>query len=172
MTPPDWREEPIGKHHDRRSFDSGSPPLDRFLKDYARQSHERGGPKTFVAAGGSTVLGYYTLGIATVEFDRAPEFVRRGLGRYPLGGFRLARLAVDRRFQGIGLGSELLVSAGRRCLRVEPHVGGNFIVVDAKDDAAAVWYMRQGAVQSPDDPLMLFLSLAAIRDSIEQAMPR
>lgn len=172
MTAPAWREEPIGRHHDRLDFDCGSPPLDRFLKEYARQSHARGGPKTFVAAQESRILGYYTLGVTSIEFERAPAFAKRGLGRYPIGGFRLARLAIDRRHQRGGLGTELLISAGRKCLSVEPHVGGNFIVIDAKNEVAAAWYLRRGAIVSPDDPHMLFLALDTIRDAVAQATPR
>ena len=44
-----WREEPVGRHHDRRSFDCGVEDLNTYLRRYARQNHESGGAKTFVA---------------------------------------------------------------------------------------------------------------------------
>ena len=44
-----WHEEPIGKQHDRESFDCGEDALNEFLRRYARKSHELGGAKTFVA---------------------------------------------------------------------------------------------------------------------------
>ena len=49
MSLPDWREEPIGRHHDRKGFDCSSPDLNEYLDCYARQNHESGGAKTFVA---------------------------------------------------------------------------------------------------------------------------
>jgi hypothetical protein len=45
----DWREEPIGRNHDRQAFDCGVPELNDFLRRHARQNHEAGGAKTFVA---------------------------------------------------------------------------------------------------------------------------
>jgi hypothetical protein len=77
MALPEWREEAIAKKHDRRGFDCGERALNDFLHLNARQSHERGGPKTFVAvdAGdGKTVHGYYSL-VGHLKRSRlAPEF--------------------------------------------------------------------------------------------------
>lgn len=49
MSLPDWREAPISKAQDRESFDCGEVELNEFLGRHARQSHEKGGAKTFVA---------------------------------------------------------------------------------------------------------------------------
>src|ERR1035441_941936 len=101
-----WHEEPIKKKHDREAFDCGEQALNEFLRRHARQSHERGGAKTFLAiddADNKTILGFYSLSPASVEYARTPETVRRGLARHDVPGFRLARLAVHRRLQGQGL---------------------------------------------------------------------
>jgi hypothetical protein len=45
----EWREAPIARHHDRKAFDCGAPALNDYLDRYARQNHESGGAKTFVA---------------------------------------------------------------------------------------------------------------------------
>ena len=110
-----WHEEPIGKKHDREAFDCGEEALNHFLRRYARKNHELGGAKTFLAiddADNKTVLGFYTLSPASVDYTRTPEIVRRGLARHDVPGFRLARLAVHRSAQGQGLGGQLLLSAG------------------------------------------------------------
>ena len=39
-----WEEAPIGKAHDRAAFDCGEPDLNDYLKRYARQNHDTGGP--------------------------------------------------------------------------------------------------------------------------------
>lgn len=119
MTLPPWREEPIGKHHDREAFDCGEPDLNDFLRRHARKNHELGGAKTFLAiddADNRSVLGFYSLSPASVNYARTPELIRRGLARYDVPVFRLGPLAVARAMQGRGLGGQLLLSAGRRCL--------------------------------------------------------
>jgi GNAT superfamily N-acetyltransferase len=135
MTLTAWREEPNHKKHNREAFDCGEPALNDFLRRYARKSHELGGAKTFLAIDGAdnqTVIGFYSLSPASVEYARAPESLRRGLARHDVPGFRLARLAVDRKAQGHGLGGQLLLAAGRRCLLVAAEVGGVALVIDPR----------------------------------------
>ena len=121
MTALIWEESPLGKHHDRNAFDCGEDNLNTYLKRYARQNHESGGAKCFVATPRETsarILGFYTLGPASIEFERAPAVVTRGLGRYEVPVYRLGRLAVDRGVQGRGLGGRLLLRAAERCMIV------------------------------------------------------
>jgi GNAT superfamily N-acetyltransferase len=169
-----WREEPISKKHDREAFDCGEEALNEFLRRYARKSHERGGAKTFLAiddadADNKAILGFYSLSPASVDYDQTPEIVRRGLARHDVPGFRLARLAVDRRFQGKGLGGQLLLAAGRRCLLAAEEVGGVVLVIDAKNERAAGWYAGYGAVPLLDAPLTLLLPLATIEAALRKA---
>ena len=111
-----WHEEPIRKQHDREAFDCGEEALNEFLRRYARKSHELGGAKTFLAiddADNKTIRGFYSLSPASVAYARTPEIIRRGLAHHDVPGFRLARLAVDRRWQGRGIGGQLLLEIGR-----------------------------------------------------------
>jgi predicted GNAT family N-acyltransferase len=162
MTLPSWHEEPIVKKHERNDFDCGQPELNAFLQKHARQNHERGAAKTFLAiddGDGKTVYGYYSLSPASIEYARTPEIARRGLGRYDIGAYRLGRLATCIDLQGQGLGGQLLLAAGRRCLRVAEEVGGTALLIDAKDERAAVWYASYGALRLLDAPLSLLLPL-------------
>ena len=171
MVPP-WHEEPINKTHDRDTFDCGDDVLNDFLRRYARKSHELGGAKTFLAiddADNTTILGFYSLSPASVAYARTPEIVRRGLARHDVPGFRLARLAVDRRVHGQGLGGQLLLTAGRRCLRAAAEVGGIALVIDAKNDRVAAWYASYGAVPLLDAPLTLLLPLTTIETALKRA---
>jgi GNAT superfamily N-acetyltransferase len=166
-----WHEEPIGKKHDREAFDCGDEALNEFLRRYARKSHERGGAKTFLAiedAGGKSILGFYSLSPASVDYARTPEIVRRGLARHDVPGFRLARLAVDRRWQGKGIGGQLLLAAGRRCLLAAAEAGGVVLVIDAKNERVAAWYASYGAVPMVDAPLTLMLPLATIEAALRK----
>jgi GNAT superfamily N-acetyltransferase len=167
----EWREEALTRHHDRGSFDCGVPALNEYLQRYARQNHESGGAKTFVAVppgSPAEVLGYYTISPGAIAFAKAPPTITRKLGRYEVPVFRLARLAVARRVQGRGLGGDLLLAAGERALAVAQEVGGIAIAIDAKDEPAALWYERFGALPLLDDNLKLVLPLDTIRVALRR----
>jgi GNAT superfamily N-acetyltransferase len=167
-----WHEEAIGKKHDREAFDCGDEALNEFLRRAARKSHERGGAKTFLAvedAGSKSILGYYSLSPASVYSAGTPEVARRGLARNDVPGFRLARLAVDRRWLGQGIGRQLLLAAGRRCLLAAAEVGGVVLVIDAKNDRVAKWYASHGAAALLDAPLTLLLTLATVEAALRNA---
>ena len=168
---PDWNEEPIGRHHDRKTFDCGAPDLNDHLQRYARQNHDSGGAKTFVAVvrtDRQCILGFYTIRPASIEFARVPPTLTRKLGRYEVPVFRLGRLGVDLSAQGQGLGGYLLLAAGARALAVAAEVGGVALAIDAKDAAAGRWYERFGALPLADDPLKLVLPLDVIARAINR----
>ncbi len=168
-----WHEEPINKKHDRDAFDCGEDVLNDFLRRYARKSHDLGGAKTFLAiddGDNKTILGFYSLSPASVEYTRTPEIVKRGLARHDVPGFRLARLAVDCKVQGKGLGGQLLLAAGRRCLLAAAEVGGVVLVIDAKNERVAGWYASYGASRLLDASLSLVLPLATIEAALKKAV--
>ena len=170
MTDPfGWREEPLARHHDRGTFDCGSPALNEYLHRYARQNHESGGAKTFVAVSPAApvrVIAYYSISPGAVEFARIPARLTKKLARYDVPVFRLGRLAVSLAMQGRGLGGDLLLAAGARALAVASQIGGIALAIDAQDAKAAKWYERYGAVRLLDDPLRLVLPLGTIAEAI------
>jgi GNAT superfamily N-acetyltransferase len=170
----EWDEEPISKRHDRQAFDCGEQALNEFLQRYARKNHEMGGAKTFVAvddADSKTILGYYSLSPASVSYARTPELVRRELARYDVPVFRLARLAVDLKVQRQGLGGQLLLSAGKRCLLASAEVGGVAMLIDAKNTRVAAWYASYGALPLLDAPLSLVLPLRTVEAALKAGKP-
>ncbi|MCP4414863.1 MAG: GNAT family N-acetyltransferase [Gammaproteobacteria bacterium] len=172
MLLPPWHEEPISKHHDRASFNCGENALNQFLYRYARQSHEKGGAKSFIAvedADNNRVLGFYSLSPASIAYERTPEIIKRGLSRYEVPVFRLGRLAVDRSVQGMGLGGQLLLTAGRRCLRVATQAGGVALLIDAKNERVVDWYTSYGAVPLLDSPHSLLLPFKTIHAALTAA---
>ena len=175
MSAPEWRESPVSKVHDREAFDCGDAPLNEFLCRHARQSHERGGAKTFIAsptADKRSVLGFYSLSPGSIDHARTPALVRKGLARYEVPVFRLGRLAVDLRMQGLGLGGQLLLAAGRRCIHAATEVGGVALLIDAKDDRVAGWYKSYGALSLLDAPLSLVLPLDTIAAALDASSRR
>lgn len=164
-----WREEAIAKHHDRKHFDCGVPALNDYLDRYARQNHESGGAKTFVAVPPiepARVLGYYSISPGAIEFARIPEKLTRRLGRHEVPVFRLGRLAVSLSVQGKGFGADLLFAAGERALAVARNIGGVALAIDARNERVAKWYERFGAQALLDEPLKLVLPLDVIAAAI------
>lgn len=92
MSIPAWYEEPIARKHDRPAFDRGEPALNEFLQRHARQSHDKGATKTFLAVSnldGKTILGFYSLCPGSLEYARVPGIVHKGLARHDVPVFRL-----------------------------------------------------------------------------------
>ena len=175
MTALTWTEAPISRQHDCAAFECGDADLDLYLRKFARQNHESGGAKCFVACpvdAPARVLGFYTLSPASLDFARTPALARKGLARHDVPVFRLGRLAVDRTVQGRGLGGALLLRAADRCIRVAQDVGGVALLIDAKNERAALWYRGHGALTLEDAPLSLVLPLAVAADALSRAEPR
>ena len=167
MSVPLWHEEAIGRHHDRKSFDCGNSELNSFFWEHARKNHEQGASKTFLAVrddDGKTIMGFCSLSPVSIQFERAPAIVTKGLPRYDVPMFRLGRLAVSLEYQGkVLMGGQLLLAAGRRCLRVAEVAGGVAMFIDAKNDRVAKWYESYGAVSLADRLLSLVLPFQTIR---------
>jgi GNAT superfamily N-acetyltransferase len=146
--------------------------MNEFLHRYARQSHESGAAKTFLAienADNNTILGFYSIAPGALAYADTPDTVRRGLARHDVPGFRLARIATDLRWQGQGLGGQFLVAAARRCLRAAAEVGGIVLIIDAKNDRAARWYTNYGAMPLSNRPLTLVMPLATFTADLRAA---
>jgi len=172
MSVPAWHEEPILRKHDRKSFDCGDPAMNDFFERYARQSHESGAAKTFLGidnADNKSILGFYSLAPGALAYADMPAMVRRGLARHDVPGFRLAHIATDLRWQGQGVGGQLLGAAARRCLRAAAEVGGVALIIDAKNNRAARWYASYGAVPLSNKPLTFVMSLATFAANLKAA---
>jgi GNAT superfamily N-acetyltransferase len=166
-----WEEKPLARLHDRATFDCGDADLNLYLQRYARQNHDSGGAKCFIAAPSDTpsrILGFYTLSPASIEYRRTPTLAKKGLARYDVPVFRLGRLAVGKEVQGRGLGGALLLRAADRCLRVATEVGGVALLIDAKNEHVAQWYASYGAVPLLDAPLSLVLPFGMAADALKR----
>ena len=145
--------EALRKAHERKSFRSGSPELDKYLVKFARQNADAGVARTFVAVAPPSlrVVGYYALAASAIRFATVPDDIKRRLPRYPIPTVLLARLATDVTVRGLGLGAALLFDAGRRAASVAADVGIRFLEVVAADSAARAFYVKHGAVSLLDD---------------------
>lgn len=148
---------------DRTTFNSGSDPLDRYLREQVTQDVRRRVAACFVAtADGTHIAGYYTLASASLLLAGLPASTGKRLPRHPtVPAIRMGRLAVDQGFKGQGLGSAMLADALRRAARAE--IAAYALMADAKDDAAANFYRHHGFIALPDSPRTLFLPLATVQ---------
>jgi GNAT superfamily N-acetyltransferase len=148
--------------HDRRGFECGVPALDEYIKRFAEQHRRRGISSIFVltdSAQPERILGYYTLSAAEVDAERLAEVERKKLPRYPVPCFRMGRLACRADQQGRGLGKLLIGCAVDRCLKARQQVAAYALIVDAKDDASAAFYVHFGFKPFVDAKLTLYLPL-------------
>lgn len=156
------RIEPLAPTHDRRAFSCGADALDEYLRRYARQHAEANVSRTYVAADGHLIRGFYSLAMSGIRRDNLPATHGNRFPNFPLPVARLARLAVDLRHQRQGFGDLLLADALQRCLRLSAEIGMIGVIVDAKDERARGWYERYEFERLPDSPLTLWLPTAAI----------
>lgn len=151
--------------HEVADFACGEDSLDRWLQRYAGQSERRDATRTFVAADEHGVVrGYYTLVAGQLEHAEATEPVRKGLSRhFPIPVAILARLAVDERNQGQGLGASLLDDAFKRICRAAGEVAVRAVVVHAIDEEAAGFHERFGFRGLSTAPWTLMVTLSDLR---------
>jgi GNAT superfamily N-acetyltransferase len=169
--PPLESPMPLDKTHLTADFHCGADELDDWLHRYAWVNHCSGNARVFVTARARRVVGYYALATAGVERREAPEQLVKGGVPTQVPCLLLARLAVDLKEQNRKLGRALLVDAIRRAVRVSNDIGIRALLIHARDEKARSFYEHQGEfLQSPSDPLHLFLPLKYARSLIEPGL--
>lgn len=151
-------------HHDVADFSCGNEMLDRWLVRNAGQNQRRDAARTFVVTADGSVVAYYTLVAGQIRHDDAIAPVRKGLSRhFPIPVAVLARLAVDHRRQGHGIGAFLLSDALARICRAAEDVAVRAVIVHAIDDRAASFYERFGFRANTATPRTLMVTLGELR---------
>lgn len=152
--------------HKKQHFTCGSTFLDHYLKTQASQDIRKNVAITYVLTfvNANDIIGYYTLSTISIDASELPDETIKKLPRYPLlPEILLGRLAVNKGQQGEKIGEHLLVDALKRSLSISNQIGINAVVVDAKDNHAAKFYMRYGFIEIPSNKLKLFLPINTIK---------
>ncbi len=165
----------LRREDDRSAFSCGEPVLDRFFQHYAGQNQFRLHlAATWVATRDQDILGFATVASGSLERRTVPDArLLHRLPEYPLPVLRLARLGVDRRAQGLGLGSALVRHVLRLALSQRYQVGCVGVVTDAKP-AAVTFYEAFGFMGLAGvgegllhgDPTPMFLDIATIAAAV------
>jgi GNAT superfamily N-acetyltransferase len=157
------RGEKLRPGHPIEGFDCGREELNRHLLRYAWASQQAGATQTYVGLVGQSVIGYHTLAVGQVSREEALARLTKGLARHPVPIMLLARLAVDRRWQGQGVGKALLKDAMQRTLQAADIAGIRVFAVHAKDEQARSFYQKFDFISSHTDPMHLFVLLKDVR---------
>lgn len=126
-------------------------PLKTYLQKHAKKYQAQNLARTYAAFRQvpiGKVVGYITLVCGEIAIsendggllaDNDVEFHHR---QYP--AIKIARLAIDRRVQGKGLGSQFVqIALGVTKDTISPVVGCRFVVVDSKKESVS-FYKKQG----------------------------
>jgi GNAT superfamily N-acetyltransferase len=153
---------PLAEGLDRSVFDCGVAALNIYLRNYALQNQKRGIVRNYVTTHVESriIVAYYSLVYAALDQKMLPPKLAKGLGRYDIPVMLLARLAVDHREQGQGLGKALLKDAILRTMQAAQIAGLKLLLVHAKDQTAANFYSKHGFIPVINDPLKLFLPIS------------
>lgn len=165
---PEFVIEPLTGAHVLDQFDCGTASLTEWLQRYARTNHQSGSARTYVAHRRDNIaVGYHSLTASSVSRADAPARVAKGLPNQPIGVVLLARLAVDSKLQGKGLGKALLRDALERTAQAADTIGVRAMLVHAIDQTAKEFYMHFDFEPSPVDSLHLMLLLKDLRALLE-----
>ena len=163
------RVEKLRRDHPVEGFDCGREELNRYLLRYAWQNQQASGAQTYVGIVGEFIVGYHTLAVGQVTLEDAPERLKKGLAKHPVPIMLLARLAIDHRWQGQGVGKALLRDAMHRTLQAADIAGIRALAVHAKDEEARRFYQHFDFIPSPTDPMHLFVLLKDVRRIISES---
>jgi GNAT superfamily N-acetyltransferase len=149
---------PLTDEHDLSPFECGEPSLNEWLKRRALTNQTRRASRTYVVATNRRVVGYYSLASGALALNAAPGPVRRNMPD-PIPMVLLGRLAIDREWQGKGLGTALLQDAVVRTRTASDILGIRGILVHAISEDAKAFYERHGFLASPVQLMTLILPL-------------
>lgn len=160
-----WKLELLHREHDRTAFDCGESELNTYLQKFANQHAKHRLSRTYVMVSTESpnnILGFYTLSTGSITHGSLPPEWRKKLPTYPIPVARIGRLAVDKTWQGTGLGEQLLRDALWRCVNLSKEIGLFSVLVDAKHERAKAFYLKYGFRELIDQPLSLYLPISSI----------
>ncbi|WCE28475.1 GNAT family N-acetyltransferase [Vibrio sp. SCSIO 43137] len=153
--------------HDRNRFNCGIDALNNHLKVMASQQAKKDNSRTFVLEddnNNSYIVGFYTLTMAPIDLKALPDKLQKMHQSSTSGGL-IARLVVDERYKGKGLGEWLLIDALRKLLAASDSVAFPIVIVDAKDGAKQ-FYERYGFKAFQYAENKLFITISDVRASL------
>jgi GNAT superfamily N-acetyltransferase len=143
-------------------FDSGVVSLDDWLRRRAMPNQGSGASRTFVACDDDRIAGYYALAAGAIAPDASTGRFRRNMPD-PVPVAVLGRLAIDRAYQGRGLGRALFRDAALRVQAAAGSIGIRGMLVHAISEEAKAFYLALGLIESPLEPMTLVATVADLK---------
>lgn len=165
MSGPLLPPEPLADRHEIGDFSSGEASLDGWLRRRAKANQVSGASRTYVVCEEKRVIGYYALASGAITVESAPGRFKRNMPN-PIPVAVLARLAVDRSWQGRGIGRALFRDAARRIAHAAETIGIRGIVVHAISEDARKFYLALGFDPSPGEPMTLMVTVSDVRSAL------
>lgn len=139
------RPEPLDPaRHDRSRFDSSAPALDDWLRRYSGQNRRRDTAATWViATPNGQVVAYASLAMTAIDRSSAPRAVTKQAPD-PVPALLLGRLAVDKDFAGLGVGTALVAYVLATAIELNTKAACRAVVVSALNPRARSWWERLG----------------------------
>lgn len=159
--------ELLDKKHHREDFDCGKELLNNYLKTQAGQDIKRKLAACFVLSENETnnIQGYYTLSNNSIPLSSFPEQIQKKLPKSyaSIPTTLLGRLAIDKKYQGYGIGKILLIDALKRSYEISQEIGSFAVVVDPIDEEAEKFYKKYDFIKLPDSGKM-FISTKTLQE--------
>jgi ribosomal protein S18 acetylase RimI-like enzyme len=132
------------KRHERTAFDSGEPALDAWLHRYAGQNRRRDTAATWVITTASdVVVAYASVAMTAIDRAAAPTAISKGAPD-PVPALLIGRLAVDRGYAGLGVGTALTAHVLATAVELNLKAACRAVVVTALNQTARAWWEHLG----------------------------
>jgi len=126
--------------------------------------------RTYVVCptGSNMIAGYFSLSMGQILGQDVTGAMRRNMPRQ-IPAVTLGRLAIDRKWQGRGLGAALLADVVQRALRASSEVVARLVIVHAISPAAEAFYLHHGFTRLPVETPTLAFDLLKLRNVEDDA---
>jgi GNAT superfamily N-acetyltransferase len=161
---------PLDTKRDRKDFSCGKDLPDNYFRKQVNQDVKRKLAVCFtlIDEESSNIAGYYTLSSNSISNNLIPDSYRKKLPKSysSIPTMLIGRLAIDKNFQGKGIGKLLLIDALKRCFDTSDTIGAFAVIVDPLDLEAEKFYEKYGLIILPDSGKM-FLPMKTIKELFE-----
>jgi predicted N-acetyltransferase YhbS len=159
LTPP----EPLQSYHLIGHFDCGEQSMNEWLLNHAVSNHQKDFSRVFVVTKDNHVIAYYSL--SSYKIDRKDiQSIKRGPREIP--AVLLGRLAVDKQYQGLGLGENMIKDAIERITVANESLAIKVIIVHALNETVSKFYQKIGFELLTNNHLELFMPIEDAKEML------
>ncbi len=133
-----------------KSFDCSIQQINNFFKLNALKEHSDRLSSTYlITEENEIIIGFYTINIYSISFKNKEK------KDYPYS-INLAYFAIDKKYQNMGYGTELINIITLEILEIARKIGIRYFSVQALDNKKD-WYIKRGFAESKKDDFNIFL---------------